>query len=498
MNRMAPGSRCFGTQSRSFIIVGILIVATAGVARSEPFSLDPEAKPAELIEFKSEPGLGDFVGRVEGTVDSAGRRFYLKGLDITTPTVIEVLAKDPAKPIGVSLHRFIWRQTDYEGSTNEDGNWGYAGRIHDEVGIALKADEPSEFYVLAWMGPSLDIGSTATLFKPPAGSTEPGDETGETASSEKAGSSPVPLWALLVIIGLLAVIAFALMRNQKRGNAGSAVVVAAVLICAQVPIARADPFDIRLAVIEGQLRQLTTDLGQVTEQLRQEMQNRLNSQQRQINEMRSQLIVAFEGLIDNFERLRNHDERLRNNREFTEALVREVVHQLVTEMDTADNLILTRLLELEALVAEDRVAEPDPTYGGVPPVESGCVGNPACMACFSEVNSRLQVRLNMYEKLRIIYSTNKELTDWAIDLGNSMTGWHHLEQAAWFGVKNNIIRAHKEVEDAYRAKYEVFNGRLRDILNDFGDCEAQFGLDNWYDRYGNVLYNSLISTYRLP
>ena len=193
------------------------LVVTCGIATAEPIAIDPEAKPATLIEFKVEPKLGDFVGRAEGTVDSEGRRFYLKGLDVMSPLSIHVFAKDPAKPIDVSLHRFMWRDVNHAGTTDAQGDWSYIGRVHDEVGIELKAADPAEFYVLAWRGPAQQTDFGANLFIP----AQPG--SGSTASAQSGGSVP---WLPITIVVALTVLAIVFMVLKFRSNPTRTVTVA--------------------------------------------------------------------------------------------------------------------------------------------------------------------------------------------------------------------------------------------------------------------------------
>lgn len=473
---MSP--RSLRTAIQNTAMVCAVMIVTIGVANGEPLSLDPEAEPATLIEFKPEPGMGDFVGRVEGTVDDTGTRFYLKGLDVMAPLVIQLLAKDPEKPIDVSLHRFLWRDIDFEGSTNEEGDWGYTGRVYDEVGITLKAEDPSDFYLLAWMGPSIENLSEPNLFVPADGASP--------VSGAAKSQSAVPMWALVVIIGLLAVIAVILIRNQKRGNSSLTATIIALLLVGQAQEASADAFDVRLALVEGKLQELTLQLGQITEEMRQEMSSRLDNQKRRTDTLYEVVNTSQEAILRIFEELR-HQEGL------TEALV----HEVVTQMDTMDDHLLRRIMRLEFLAEQDREAVPDYTFDGVNPMPSTCYDNPACASCFDAANEKLTAQLVLYEKLRVIYSNQRTLTDYAVMTGDAMSGFHQLEQATWYSIKLMITKAQAEVTKAYNDKYEEFNGKLDGILQEFGRCEAMHGNDDWYRRHGKLFYNSLISSYRI-
>ena len=163
-------------------------------AAAQPVSFDPEAPPPALIPFKAERGMGEHVGRAQGVAGPDGKRLYLKGLDVMSPLTIRVFAKDESKPIDVSLHRFFWNEAERSGRTDRNGDWQYAGRVHAEVGIELRAAEPSEFYVLAWMGPSLEPDFGANLFvSPDAVDGGPAVEAEErTASGGSGMARPTP------------------------------------------------------------------------------------------------------------------------------------------------------------------------------------------------------------------------------------------------------------------------------------------------------------------
>ena len=489
MNKKNMSIRVRGNRMQSLVAVWMLAIMVSGAAGAQPLSLDPEAKAPTLIEFKAEPELGEFVGRAEGTVDADGKQLYLKGLNVLAPLVIQVFAKDPEKPVDVALHRFIWQKANLEGKTNENGNWGYTGRIHDEVGIALSADEPAEYYVLAWMGPEIDTAPRANLFAPAStGSAGPTTSTNTPAAG-------IPTWALIAIIALLAIIAVLLLRNRKSGGSAAALLVGVSLLTSYSHDAHAsDPFAARLANVESNLSGVYSDIEYLMRQ-RWEIDRELDNVGSEIDRIRARIqsLSDWNEFVNN--RMNGFEDRMFRTeeaaaRKFAAIDTALAAQQFINETLTA------HINQLYLLVEEDRVAEPDRSYGGVEPMPSNCFDNPACAACFDSANERLQEQLDLYEQLRSIYATNQSFTEYAVMTGDALSGFHQLEQAEWYRQKLRIKEAQMGVTRAYNAKFDEFNLKLQGILQDIGACEARHGTDDWYQRYGTLFYNSLINAYR--
>ena len=477
------GIRSFASQSRAAAIALLLAVAATGSATAEPIAIDPKAKPATLIEFKAEPGLGEFVGRAEGRVDRNGARFFLKNLHVMAPLAIQVFAKDPARPVAVSLHRFMWREAEQRGATDENGDWQFIGRIHDEVGIELTAEQPAEFYVLAWRGPEQPTDFGANLYVK-------ADASGGSAG----GGGGVPWLAITVVIALAAVaIVFLLTRRGGGAGTASGIIGLTLGLALMSPHAEANPLNadwgIRLAAVEAGLESLQSSFNEsqavVAERLHNQDAMIMQTNQR-VADMSSAMMSA---ILDLDDANRKQDNKLLEMSQQLQIMSDNYATQLAQLQNDVTTLYM--------LVERDRVAEPDPTFGGVGPMPSNCFDNPACAACFNEVNERLVNQMELYERLRSIYSTHRSFAEYVVMTGDALSGFHQLEQAAWYGIKLDIKQAQMNVTKAYNNKYGEFNKKLDGILRDFGQCEARHGNDDWYERHGKLFYNALIAGYRV-
>ncbi len=444
-------------------------------AIAQPVSLNPDDPSPTLIAFKAEPKLGEKVGRVEGMVDAAGRRFYLDGLDVMSPLAIQVLAKDETRPIKVALHRFFWKTAEMKGETDSNGDWTFVGRVHDEVGIELRASEPSEFYILAWQGPAMKPTFAANLF---------------TAS--EAANKPAAVAGSFWMIGIIAVLALVIgvlaLKLRRRQTVALTLLVLTTGLAPQPAVA--DPeslgFPARLARTEARIEQVYQTLTARMDQTGNIIAGRLTSLEAADRTLTARMDQTGNIIAGRLEDLDAADRMLTARMDQTGAIIADRFAALDGHIET-----------LYMLVAEDATAIPDPTHGGIAPMPSRCFDDPACASCFAAANTRLSDRLAQYERLRVIYQTNERFIAKMVQMGDAVSGWHQLEQAAWYATKAKIMKSQDKLTLAYNNKYREFNGKLLTILQEFGRCEDQHGLDDWYNRYGVFFYNSLIASYRL-
>lgn len=451
------------------LIVAVCILVPTTQPRAEPASFNPDDAPATLIAWAAEADLGDHVGRATGVVGSAGQRFYLSGLNVMSPLVIKVFAEEEAKPVDVSLHRFLWRKAELSGQTDAEGSWGFAGRIHNEVGIEIRAAEPTEFYVLAWMGDPAETDFGANAFV--------AADTGRAATAQE----PTVSWLMIGAIVILLVFC-AFLLGKLRSGKSAAMILIVMLVGLQPQKAEAEAIESRLAAAEAKIIELRDLIREGAERDRVE-DARLDANIKELQEREDR--TTENG--NRIRRLENLYRELGDNISTTNSIIAEELHYIRADIDA-----------LFMLVSEDRAAVPDPSHGGVSPMPSGCVDNPACRACSNEVNARLSGRLANYEIMRVIYQTTVAYNAKMIDVGNSMSGWHQLEQASWFQAKLKIVQAEQELTVAYKDKLEQFNADLMNILQGFGRCEEQYGMEDWFNRYGLLYYNNLIASYRIP
>jgi hypothetical protein len=445
-------------------IASTMLFATvflAAVVNAEPLDFKQDQPKAQQLILRNDAKLGEMVGRIEGTADEAGKRFFLKGLNVMSPLVIQVLAKDPEEPVDVSLHRFFWTDKDRSGTTNEEGRWGFAGRVHDEVGIWVSAAESSEFYILAWHGAPAPQAFGTGIFVP--------------ADSAETGSSWTTTLITVVLALLILAVAYLLIKTRRADAAASLVLIA--LIASPESNAEAD-FSTRLSGVEADLLSAivtyTEMIGNVQGQI-DIMDGQVGNLQFDVLEMRNDLAANSDRIDTNAAEDRN-------------------LRRMIVD-------VMSQLEALETLHEADRSAIPDAGHGGVPPMPTSCrdIDSP-CGVCFNNANRRLETRLRQFEKLRVLYDgLVYSFIDHVVQYGDARSGWHQLEQARWYEVKLDMAQQRSAMNASYGAKFDEFMVDLNDILIALDECESEHGvIDHWYEAYGHTFYESFRAVYSRP
>lgn len=156
---MIPGFRPSGLFG-----VFLAMLLSVGQPRADLLEASETDAPMQKLELAPDPELGGQSVLVTGTADPIGQRYQVTKVDVMSPIVVKVLADDIAKPIQVSLHRVIWQAEDATGTTGPEGVFDFTGRIDDEFGIWLRADEPSAYHLLVWIGDPVPVEVPPTFY----------------------------------------------------------------------------------------------------------------------------------------------------------------------------------------------------------------------------------------------------------------------------------------------------------------------------------------------
>ncbi len=151
--------------------------------------------------------------------------------------------------------------------------------------------------------------------------------------------------------------------------------------------------------------------------------------------------------------------------------------------------------ELRMLHESDRKAVPEPA-NDLPPLNLKCEDDPECQQCITNVTQDLEAQLRLYEKLRIIYDRAKTYNDNAIMIGDVFSGYHQLEQQAWYATKLDLVKNFRGLQAAYDAKLEDFNGRLMVIFQKLDQCTPDVAGDITNSFETAMFLNTIKGAYR--
>ena len=537
----------------------LLAALLSSTAIAEPADMSKDKIPHQTLTFKQEAGLDGDIVRAEGVVGPEEKRLLIKGFDVMRPVSVTVLARDISKPIQAGIHRWFWKEPDVSGNTGNSGQWVFEGRLHKEIGIKLQADRPSEYYVLIWQGEAVDPNSVVMVqpaSKLEGNNTEDGDDPGFFMMAvvallaiavvllavlvlRRGGSSSA---ALLLAIGLMMAAAPDAVLAQDLPNPFVDEYKAPPESNAPRPGEPPNPF-------VDEYKPAPEDPDGLSSQKPDRAPPKLEEPGKKPDysgasspeepgkkpDYSGTSSREEPGKKPDYSGTSSHEEpgykpptdggdsvagsagrdgrggsrggdgsntaaggdgsgADSSSRSFEDRL--RAAEDRVRALESRIEANARAIEELRFALEQDRNNVPDPAPGGTRPMPSGCLDGSECAACVRGQTSTLTGLLRDYERLRVIYSDTKDFSDRMIELGDAVSGFHQLEQMAWYQEKLKIGRTVQNMQNAYDSKLREFNTELEGVLREIDSCEAQGGHSGWYDQYGQLFYLTLTSHYR--
>lgn len=168
-----------------------------------------------------------------------------------------------------------------------------------------------------------------------------------------------------------------------------------------------------------------------------------------------------------------------------------------TAFDSARNFVdwwdSANLLDQEA----DRHYEPDLNGEGAPDIPASLCGASAdCNQCYFRVfNGVNNMRYNL-EKLRIAGLATSDYVTKAYAFGDGLSGATGLAALQWQKERVDIGEKFDHFKDTYDRKYEVMMKNLKEVMDRWDACEAQYGERDWYARFGFLYYQFMRDKYK--
>ena len=486
------------------------LILLPGLALAQPMS-DP-GDDTRATELKLEPVDGNDAGRwarVQVRVPADGRRYWVGGLDVMAPLSIQVAAERPEAPVAVSLHRFAWGRPDATGDTGDAGIYRFDGRAQSRVGILLKPTDgrTARATLLVGQGPAQRADFLGVVV-PAGGDGGPAGDTGGAAATG-AGDTSWTTYAILAVLAVIAALLGVLVLRRGRGAPAAAVLLAAFIGSALPAPSHA-----------AQDEKTGSGRTEVPEDPRLEEPKAWEGKPDpdwEPNDPDQKPDAMGDGNRDKDKDLPGPDKPGDETpggdyRERVESLERHV--RELHERTTRDRAELERL---RLLVEEDRENQPDPSRlppmplscrppADEEPLESGRIRDRArseawsayddCQRCYAEPLAELDRQLELYERLRILYSGAKTDLAKMMAAGDMAPKPHYMVDSAWQAQKQKINIAFQGTQSAYDKKHAEFRERLTGIVDSLGRCEAEHnGNPMWRDTSGKLFLETISSSY---
>lgn len=127
---------------------------------------------------------------------------------------------------------------------------------------------------------------------------------------------------------------------------------------------------------------------------------------------------------------------------------------------------------------------------------SSCGEQPGCQDCYQSSINRMTVVRRSLARLSCIRMNIKKFTDAAISFGDNVSGIHAVTGLAWQAERRGIMETLDNFNKSYDKKYTELIGSLQTALNGISQCEAQYGMQDWYQRFGFIYFEMMKEKYK--
>lgn len=139
---------------------------------------------------------------------------------------------------------------------------------------------------------------------------------------------------------------------------------------------------------------------------------------------------------------------------------------------------------------------PDFSTGGGAMMPSTCQDNAGCSQCFTSAVNEFNFVRRTLGRLSCIYNNTKNFTQSAISFGDNVSGIHGVTGLSWQNARGGIVQSYEQFKRTYDRKYADLMGSLQRSLMSIDACERQYGLTDWYQRFGFIYFEFMKDKYK--
>lgn len=139
---------------------------------------------------------------------------------------------------------------------------------------------------------------------------------------------------------------------------------------------------------------------------------------------------------------------------------------------------------------------PDFSASSAAMMASTCAENAGCGECYQKAVGELNFVRRQLGRMNCIYNNTKNFTESALAFGDNMSGIHAVTGIAWQNERGGIVESFTKFKQTYDRKYTDMIGALQRALQSISVCEAQYGLPDWYQRFGFMYFEFMKDKYK--
>lgn len=139
---------------------------------------------------------------------------------------------------------------------------------------------------------------------------------------------------------------------------------------------------------------------------------------------------------------------------------------------------------------------PDFTTDAQGMMPTSCDEDAGCTDCYQQAIDRLTVVRKSLARMSCIYMNTKNFTQSAIAFGDNVAGIHGVTGLAWQSERKGIQASYENFKKTYDRKYTDLMSSLQTALNQINQCEAKFGVRDWYQKFGFMYFEMMKEKYK--
>ena len=440
------------------ITIGLILIMLAHGLVAQPYSLDETIKPIKL-ELKEDPEReGATAAAANGTITDFPHHFFVTNCNMFQFIDLYIFSNFGNPDFKVDLVRNTWGDVEQSKNTasSEDGIINFKLRAEGDFGFKIfPGSEEINYTVVAYASPPVQeyLGSAFKKVDMDDidelnGGSSQNEKNGGGGNSDSNTILYILLGVALLVIGFLA-------AKVLSKNKASILIVLAIGISTQLMAQE------EVIVLDPDVEEV--DIGDI-----------------RTAKYAERLRDIFEGagkdIDDGLGRLGKVGERIKEELEHSEDYkkIRELYDSYIA---------------LGACIH----STPPPS---MPRVPSFCESNEDCASCFVTARDELNTNRYSFERLRTIYNCTKTFTDRALAFGDNVSGVHGVSGLAWQSERRKIEKSVKNLQKAYDAKYIELLEKQKAALMKINECEAKYGIQDWYERFGYMYYEFSAMNYK--
>lgn len=448
-----------------FLLTSLLVMTMVQQLFSQPYHIDQSKPgPQALVLFDDPENEGVKLSSFEGTLADEIQRFSLNGYSELQPVDVFLLSRSDGKNLQINLALSTWNDKPLSSETNAEGYCQLSFRNYGGIGFEIRGEPGTEYTLLVVVGKETSPQFASPFYKASETEWEKLKTDGETASGEalqeKASGatdgSGILMYVIAFLLGIIVVLLALIVFRKRKG-------LSILLI---------------LLLWSGSLTGQEPERRDETEE---EFRARMKEEVKAEVKAEFERFKAAKDHMGKVEGVANKIEELRKIKKDYDSFISgyKGLGNCIASTPPAGSPRVPSFCDYDSGTRVSGVSD----------------GRESCASCFLDSRTRFNEARFTLARLETIYKCTKNMTSSAKAFGDSFSSATG-SGIGWTSARKNIEASEKKLEEAYDAKYADLMRQLNSALVDMAVCEAKYGLEDWYDRFGFVYYEFMLDRYR--